>query len=67
MACDTLLNYPYFNETFKTHTDASVFWLGAVISQKVKPIAFYGRKMTDAQQRYIVTEIELIIIVETLR
>ena len=34
VACDTLLTYPKFNETFKTHADASAFQLGAVISQK---------------------------------
>ena len=33
MAHDTLLTYPDFNETFKTHTDASAFQLGAVIIQ----------------------------------
>ena len=35
--------------------DASAFQLGAVISQKGKPIAFYSTKLTDAQQRYTVT------------
>ena len=34
---DTLLTYPVFNETFKIHTNASAFQLGAVIIQKVKP------------------------------
>ena len=33
-ACDNLLTYPDFNETFKIHTDASVFQSGAVTSQK---------------------------------
>ena len=33
---NTLLTYPYFNETFKSHTDDSVSQLGAVISQKGK-------------------------------
>ena len=27
VACDNLLTYPYFNETFKIHTDASAFQL----------------------------------------
>ena len=31
VARDTLLTYPYFNEIFKIHTDASAFELGAVI------------------------------------
>ena len=34
MAHNTLLTYPDFNETFKIHTNASAFQLGAVISQK---------------------------------
>ena len=67
MARDNLLTYPYFNETFKIHNNASAFHLGAVISQKGKPIAFYSRKITDAQQQYIAIEIELLSIIETLK
>ena len=55
MACDTLFNYPNFNETFKIYTNASTFQLGAVINEKGEPIAFYSRKITDDQQCYIVT------------
>ena len=40
MARDTLLTYPYLNGTFKIHTYASAFHVGAVISQKGKPISF---------------------------
>ena len=57
MARDTLLTYPDFNETFKTQTNASAFQLGEVIIWKGKPIDFYSRKITDAQQWYIVAEI----------
>ena len=67
MARDTLLTYPGFNETFKIHTNASAFQLGAVLIQKGKPIDFYSRKLTDAQQRYTVTERELPSIIETLK
>ena len=45
MSRNTLLTYPDFNETFKIHTNASEFRLGAVISQKGKPIDFYSRKL----------------------
>ena len=45
VAHDTLLTYPDFNETFKIHTDASAFQLGAVIIQKGKTIAFYSGKL----------------------
>ena len=67
VAHNTLLTYSYFNETLKIHTDASAFQLKAVISQKVKPIAFYSAKLTDVQQRYTETEKELLSIVETLK
>ena len=56
VARDTLLTYSNFNDAFKIHTDDSAFQLGAVISQKGKPISFYSRKLTDAQMRYMVTE-----------
>ena len=67
VARDTLLTYPYLNETFNIHTHASAFQLGAVISHKYKHITFYNRKLAGAQQRYTITERELLIIVETLK
>ena len=63
----TLLTYPDFNEDFKIHTDASDFKLGAVILQKGKPIALYSIKRTLSQQRYTVTERELLSIIETMK
>ena len=51
-----LLTYPDINELFKIHTDASKFQLRVVIINKVKPIAFHSRKLTDDQKRYTVTE-----------
>ena len=64
---DTLLTYPDFNEAFKIHTDNSPFQLVLVIIHKDKPIYLYGRKLTSDQQRYTVTEREILIIVETLK
>ena len=64
---EVLLGYPDFNAPFEIHTDASKLQLGAVISQKGKPIAFYSRKMNSAQQNYTTTEKELLSIVETLK
>ena len=66
-ARDTLLTYPDFNETFKIHTDGSASQLGAVIIQKIKPIALYSRKLSDAPKMYTVTKIKLLRIVETLK
>ena len=67
VARHVLSTYTYFIETFKIHTDASTLQLGAVISQKGKYIAFYRRKVTDSQQRYTVTEREILSILENLK
>ena len=67
IAKQTVLAYPGFNKPFEIHTDASHYQLGAVISQEGKPVAFYSRKLNDAQTRYTTTERELLSIVETLK
>ena len=67
IARDTILAYPDFNKPFDVHTDSSKVQLGAVISQDNKPIAFYSRKLSDAQTRYTITEHKLLSIVETLK
>jgi hypothetical protein len=41
--------------------------LGAVITQNNRPIAFFSRKLSGAQSKYTVTELELLVIVETLK
>ena len=38
-----------------------------MITQENRPLAFFSRKLSDTQQRYSVTEIELLAIVETLK
>ena len=67
IAKDAMLAYPDFSKPFVIHRDASHYQLGAVISQDGKPIAFYSRKLNDAQTRYTTTERELLSIVETLK
>ena len=64
---EVLLAYPDFNKPFEIHTDASDLQLGSVISQGGRPIAFYSRKLSDAQTRYTTQERELLSIVETLK
>ena len=64
---EVLLGYPDFNAPFEIHTDASKFQLGAVISQKGKPISFYSRKMNSAQHNYTIPEKELLSVVQTLK
>ena len=62
-----LLAYPNFNEVFEIHMDASLYQLGACISQNGRPIAFHNQKLNLAQTRYTATERELLSIVEVLK
>ena len=67
MACDTLLEYPDFDEEFKIHNDAINSQLGSVISQKGKLFTLYSIKLSDNNKSYKVTEYELLSIIETLK
>jgi hypothetical protein len=68
IAKETVLAYPDFSKPFEIYTDASATQLGAVIAQQDdRPIAFFSRKLSKMQQKYNVTEIELLTIVETLK
>ena len=62
-----VLAYPDHSRTFEVYTDASATQLGAVITQKNRPLAFFSRKLSNTQKLYIVTKIELLVIVETLK
>jgi hypothetical protein len=67
IARDVMLAYPDYSDVFEIFTDASTRQLGAVITQKGRPIAFFSRKLSTAQQKYTVTEQELLSIVECLK
>ena len=41
--------------------------MATVITQQNRPIVFFSRKLSTTQQKYSVTEIELVAIVETLK
>jgi hypothetical protein len=66
IAKETILAYLDFSKPFEIYADASSTQLGAVITQDNRPIAFFSRKLSKIQQKYGVTEIELLAIVETL-
>jgi hypothetical protein len=67
MAKETVLAYLDFLKPFEIYTDDSSTQLGAMITQDNRPIAFFSRKHSKMQQKYSVTEIELLAIVETLK
>ena len=67
LAREVLLAYPDYSEVFEIFTDASSRQLGAVITQKGRPLAFFSRKLSETQRKYSVTELELLSIVECLK
>ena len=67
IAKDVVLAYPDFSREFEICTDASSKQLGSVITQGNRPLVFFSRKLSAMQQKYSVTEIELLAIVETLK
>ena len=67
IAKDVVLAYPDYSQGFEIYTDSSKFQLGAVITQSNRPLAFFSRKLSKTQQKYSVTEQELLAIVETLK
>jgi hypothetical protein len=64
---DAALVYPDYSKEFVVYTDALSKQLGAVITMGNKPIAFFSRILIKTQQHYSMTEIELLVIVETLK
>ncbi len=67
IAKEIVLAYPDFDKVFEIYTDASIKQLGSVITQSNRPLAFFSRKLSVQQQKYSVTEIKLLAIVETLK
>jgi hypothetical protein len=67
VAKEVVLAYPDFSKQFEIYIDASTKQLGAVITQDNRPIAFFSRKLSEAQSKYTFTELELLAIVETLK
>eukprot|EP00804_Cyclotella_cryptica_P011423 CCRYP_016384-RA/>CCRYP_016384-RA protein AED:0.34 eAED:0.34 QI:0/0/0/1/0/0/2/0/232 len=64
---DVTLAYPDYSQGFEIYTDSSKFQLGTVITQNNRPLAFFSRKLSPTQQKYSMTEQELLAIVETLK
>jgi phospholipid-translocating ATPase len=67
MGRETMLTYPQFDKPFVIYTDASEKQIGGIVTQEQKPLGFFSKKLTETQQKYPVTEQELLAIVETIK
>eukprot|EP00804_Cyclotella_cryptica_P028172 CCRYP_011022-RA/>CCRYP_011022-RA protein AED:0.39 eAED:0.39 QI:0/0/0/1/0/0/2/0/241 len=67
IAHNVSLAYPDYLQGFEIYTDSSKFQLGAVITQNNRPLVFFSRKLSQAQQMYSLTKQVLLAIVDTLK
>lgn len=62
-----ILALPDFSLVFELHCDASKSGIGAVLSQRNRPIAFFSEKLAGARSRYNTYDVELYAIVQAVK
>ena len=60
ICADAINMYPYYNQPFHIYTDASDFQLGAALIKNGRPLAYFSKKLTSAQNNCTTTEKEFV-------
>ena len=67
IVADSINAFPDYSIPFHVYKYASDLQLGAAIIQRDKPITYYRKKLTPAQQNYTTTEKELLACVQKFK